>query len=168
MRQEIAVSVPSHRGSPWSERIEGEQTPIAQVVDARKGCGEGRRERDAARARRTGAGEWAAGIGASWQRPSEITLDQRRVCPGDQWIEVGERPKLVPFREGGVTASGPGRSWCERGKDQKQHDRSDSQPSQLLAGRKAHRTSAVPFRASVLMDPDPETTHTNCSGPSTR
>lgn len=156
MRQQVAVSVPSLRGSPWSERIEGEHTPIAQIVDARKGSGKGCRERDPARARRTGAGELAAGIGASRQRPGKITLARRRVCPGDQLIEIGERLKLVPFRECGVTASGPGRTWCEKGKDQ-QHDRSGSQPSQLLAGRKTHRTSAVTVRASVLMDPDPKT-----------
>src|SRR5436309_3378268 len=131
MRQAIGVSVPSHRGSPWSERLDGEQTPIAQIIDARKGCGEGRGERDPARARRTGAGEWAAGIGASWRTLGKIAMDQRRVCPGDQRIEVGERPRFVPFREGGVTASGPGRTWRKRDKSQKQPDRSDSQPSQL-------------------------------------
>jgi len=70
---------------------------MVQVVYARKGRGKGRRERDPARARRTGAGEWAAGIGASWYRPDKISMDQRRVCPRDQLVEVGKGPKLLPF-----------------------------------------------------------------------
>jgi hypothetical protein len=156
-RQELAVSMPTRRGSPGRKRLEGEQTPIAEVVHAREGRGKGRRERDPARARRTGAGEWAAVIGTARQSPCEITMQGRRIYPLDQVIEGGEHPRLLPSGDGDVTACGPGRTWREGGKDQKHRNRSDSRPSQLLAGRKAHHTSAVIFRVSVLMEPDPNT-----------